>query len=293
MTSFPIANFGIWSRAPGAVPRIAMVHTQVDHWPGRATTSAAPVRAPSTMTKPVYRNNPREESMVRRVCWFLAGALCILCASAASAASIAELRAAIDGVYTLEEWHIDGQVLRPPQVDGRFVLMHGTVMTVLLNDAQELNRTSNALFGTYVLDETSFSYGYDTRSGFTQTPSTTTVSRTPGFAGMRRFVVSISRERRAPQIRPAGVYLHARWFEIFREWKVGTSLAPRESELTSTRTSAAHFRKRCRPLPSPRTPIPRSGLVVLSHFAIPAAGCKSAMRLIRSAGGFDGLAAIG
>jgi len=34
-------------------------------------------------------------------------------------------------------------------------------------------------------------------------------------------------------------------------------------------------------------------LVVLSHFAIPAAGCESAMRLIRSAGGFDGLAAIG
>jgi hypothetical protein len=190
MTSFPIADSASGRGRP-AVPRIAMVHTQVDHWPGRATASTAPARAPSTITKPVYRNNPREESMVRRVCWFLAGALCILCASAASAASIAELRAAIDGVYALEEWHIDGQVLRPPQVDGRFVLMHGTVMTVLLNDAQESNRTSNTQFGTYVLDETSFSYGYDTRSGFTQTPGTITVSRTPGFAGMRRFAVSI------------------------------------------------------------------------------------------------------
>ena len=128
---------------------------------------------------------------MRLVHWALAGALCILCASAASAASVAELRAVIDGVYTLEEWHSDGQVLRPPQVDGRFVLMNGTVTTVLLNDAQEANRTSNAQFGTYVLDETSFSYGYDTRSSFTQTPSNITVSRTPSFAGMRRFAVSI------------------------------------------------------------------------------------------------------
>jgi hypothetical protein len=129
--------------------------------------------------------------MGRLVCWAVAGALCILCASAALAASVAELRAAIDGVYTLEEWHSEGQVLRPPLVDGRFVLMNGTVTTVLLNDAQESNRTSNASFGKYVLDETNFSYGYDVRSSFTQTTSTITVSRTPGFAGMRQFAVSV------------------------------------------------------------------------------------------------------
>jgi hypothetical protein len=128
---------------------------------------------------------------VRLVYWALAGALCIWCTSAASAASVAELRAVIDGVYTLEEWHSEGQVLRPPQVDGRFVLMNGTVTTVLLNDAQEANRTSNAQFGTYVLDETSFSYRYDTRSSFKQTPSNTTVSRTPVLAEMRRFAASI------------------------------------------------------------------------------------------------------
>jgi hypothetical protein len=129
--------------------------------------------------------------MARLVSWAVAGAFCISCALAASAASVAELRAAIDGVYTLEEWHSEGQVLRPPQVDGRFVLMNGTVTTVLLNDSQDSNRTSNALFGKYVLDETSFSYSYDTRSGFTQTPSTITVSRTPGSTEMRRFAVSI------------------------------------------------------------------------------------------------------
>jgi hypothetical protein len=129
--------------------------------------------------------------MARLVSWAVAGAFCISCALAASAASVAELRAAIDGVYTLEEWHSEGQVLRPPQVDGRFVLMNGTVTTVLLNDSQESNRTSNAQFGKYVLDETNFSYGYDIRSSFTQTPSTITVSRIPSIAGMRRFAVSV------------------------------------------------------------------------------------------------------
>jgi hypothetical protein len=111
-------------------------------------------------------------------------------AFAASAASLAELRAAVEGVYTLQEWHSEGKVLRPPQIEGRFVLMNGTVTTILLNDGEESNRTSTALLGKYILDETSFSYRYDTRSYFTQTPSAITVSRTPPWEGMRRFAVS-------------------------------------------------------------------------------------------------------
>jgi hypothetical protein len=41
-----------------------------------------------------------------------------------NAASIAELGAAIEGVYVLDEWHIDGKAFRPPQVEGRFVLLN-------------------------------------------------------------------------------------------------------------------------------------------------------------------------
>jgi hypothetical protein len=37
------------------------------------------------------------------------------------AASVAEIKAAIDGAYILEEWHTDAGVFRPPQVEGRVV----------------------------------------------------------------------------------------------------------------------------------------------------------------------------
>ncbi len=84
-------------------------------------------------------------------------------------ASIPELRNIIEGLYFLEEWHVDKAVLRPPQVDGRFVLKDGSVVAVLLNNANETSKLSITQFGTFVLDETSFSYGYDTRSNFRQT----------------------------------------------------------------------------------------------------------------------------
>jgi hypothetical protein len=41
-----------------------------------------------------------------------------------NAASITELKAAIEGVYILEEWNIDGQTFRPPAVEGRFVILN-------------------------------------------------------------------------------------------------------------------------------------------------------------------------
>jgi hypothetical protein len=114
-----------------------------------------------------------------------------LCTHSASAASIAELRSQIEGVYALDEWHIDGKAFRPPQVDGRFVLKNGAVITVLLNNADETNRTSTSQFGVFILDETSFSYRYDTRSNFRQAPNGITSSNAPGFEGMRRFTVSV------------------------------------------------------------------------------------------------------
>ena len=50
-----------------------------------------------------------------------------------NAASITELKAAIEGVYILDEWNIDGQTFRPPAVEGRFVVLNGNIMTVLID----------------------------------------------------------------------------------------------------------------------------------------------------------------
>ena len=104
----------------------------------------------------------------------------------------ADLRATLQGTWQLEEWHVDGQVLRPPQADGRWSLHDGVVMFILHRaDRAE----SSAGFGTYRLDATTWSYGYtrmqrttgalDGPVTFTVTPPATqlqsfTITRGPG-----------------------------------------------------------------------------------------------------------------
>jgi hypothetical protein len=67
--------------------------------------------------------------MFKFIWWAVAVALGTFCTHAASAASITELKGEVEGVYALDEWHIDGKVFRPPQVDGRFVLNNGAVVS--------------------------------------------------------------------------------------------------------------------------------------------------------------------
>ncbi|MDP7693470.1 MAG: hypothetical protein QGG89_16655, partial [Vicinamibacterales bacterium] len=40
----------------------------------------------------------------------------------------AEVRAVIEGTWELIEWHVDGRVLRPPEMDGRWMVYDGLVM---------------------------------------------------------------------------------------------------------------------------------------------------------------------
>jgi hypothetical protein len=66
-----------------------------------------------------------------------------------NAASITELKAAIEGVYILDEWNIDGQTFRPPAVEGRFVILNGNVMSVLIDITQDSKKTYTTLYGVY------------------------------------------------------------------------------------------------------------------------------------------------
>jgi hypothetical protein len=106
-----------------------------------------------------------------------------------SAASITELKAAIEGVYILEEWNIDGQIFRPPAVEGRFVILSGNIMTVLIDTTQDLKGTYTTLYGVYSLTTDSFAYKYETRTTFTQTPDNISLSRAIPWEGMREFTV--------------------------------------------------------------------------------------------------------
>jgi hypothetical protein len=103
------------------------------------------------------------------------------------AASVSEIRAAIDGAYILEEWHDADRVFRSPQVEGRFVLLNGAVVTILINKMREERQTTGALFGVYELSAGSFSYRYDNASAFTKTESAINASHDLPWEGMRDF----------------------------------------------------------------------------------------------------------
>ena len=119
--------------------------------------------------------------------------------SLAAQTSADEPRTLIEGVYALQEWHKDGQILRPPQVDGRFVLLHGSVVWLMHNRTQEINQTTNASFGSYALDAARFSYWYDDPSTFVRTASGITVSHDPPWPGVRTF--DVKREGDAVRLR--------------------------------------------------------------------------------------------
>jgi ketosteroid isomerase-like protein len=107
----------------------------------------------------------------------------------ASPMSITEIKAAIEGVYILDEWNKDGQTFRPPVVEGRLVILNGNIMTVLIDTTQESKRNYGALFGLYSLTPTSFAYKYETTAVFTQTPDNISLSRHIPWEGMREFTV--------------------------------------------------------------------------------------------------------
>jgi len=89
-------------------------------------------------------------------CLFLAGDAGPSGASAQGAAQ-ADLRAAVEGTWQLEEWHVDGQVLRPPQADGRWSNRDGVVLFMLhrADSAQ-----SNVGYGIYTMTADTWGYRY-------------------------------------------------------------------------------------------------------------------------------------
>jgi hypothetical protein len=93
----------------------------------------------------------------RRNAVSLLGAAAWGLADEAKADSASEIKATIQGAYTLEEWHIDDGVFRPPQVDGRVVFLNGAVVFILINKIHEEKQTAVAGFGVYQLSAGSFS----------------------------------------------------------------------------------------------------------------------------------------
>ena len=69
----------------------------------------------------------------------------------------ADLRAMLEGTWQLDEWHVNGQILRPPQVDGRWSNHDGVVLAVF---SRRDTGQSSAGFGVYQMTTDTWSYGY-------------------------------------------------------------------------------------------------------------------------------------
>jgi hypothetical protein len=62
--------------------------------------------------------------------WIVATVMLILATTAQGADSM-QAKAAMEGNWQLEEWHTDGEILRPPQTEGRFSVRDGVVMVLM------------------------------------------------------------------------------------------------------------------------------------------------------------------
>lgn len=59
-----------------------------------------------------------------------------------------EVRAVVEGTWELVEWHVGDRVLRPPEMEGRWMVHDGLVMATQHRDGQD-GFESTAGYGTY------------------------------------------------------------------------------------------------------------------------------------------------
>jgi hypothetical protein len=114
----------------------------------------------------------------------------LACASTGQQRSLSEVKEEVEATWILEEWHMKGEVVRPPKVEGRFVIRDNSVVLILLNRAGE-SPWSYYGHGNYILDASTFTMGFEETSFFKEAPSGITVSRELLWDGkMQSFVIS-------------------------------------------------------------------------------------------------------
>ena len=72
----------------------------------------------------------------------------------------ADLRALLEGTWELVEWHVDGEVLRPPQAGGRWSNHDGVVVATFHRETAG-GFESFVGYGTYEMDASYWSYTYE------------------------------------------------------------------------------------------------------------------------------------
>lgn len=72
----------------------------------------------------------------------------------------ADIREVLEGTWTLEEWHAEGAIMRPPEMTGRWMVHDGVVMAIRHRDGPK-SFESTAGYGEYRITDTEWIYGYE------------------------------------------------------------------------------------------------------------------------------------
>ena len=102
-------------------------------------------------------------------------------------ANLERVKAALEGNWRLEESLADGEILHPPQADGRMSLHDGVIMVLMYREIQGI-RKSYYGYGTYALTKDIWTYGYDRYVTFNDNGSTITGGGAP-FEGKRAYQI--------------------------------------------------------------------------------------------------------
>jgi hypothetical protein len=129
--------------------------------------------------------------MSKPVAAFCAAVPSFLCCGSAAAADaeLEAVRARVEGIYSLEEWHTATGVFRPPQIEGRATIKNGTIIFIIHDRMKASPQTTIATYGMYVLTSKEFAYRYVEPSVFTIDGDKITVSHKVPWEGLRHFDV--------------------------------------------------------------------------------------------------------
>ncbi len=78
---------------------------------------------------------------------------------AAENAPSADLRKVLEGTWDLIEWPAEGTVMRPPEMNGRWMVHDGIVVAIRFRNGPK-SFESSADYGEYKITDTEWAYGY-------------------------------------------------------------------------------------------------------------------------------------
>ncbi len=128
------------------------------------------------ITFPSVRSHQRATSLFSAMILVALLMLPLACASVGQKRSLKKVKAEFEATWILDEWYMKGEAVRPPKVEGRFIIRDNAIAMILLNKVGEPPWSYYGL-GKYTLDASTFSMKFDEVEFFKGSTSGITASR--------------------------------------------------------------------------------------------------------------------